>query len=186
MSWTITLLWGSSFLVIHLTGWSVFTFRSLNLGLRMTGHTEVRNCTAQSCEYTTCFWNVSCFVNVAYAPKIFKANSIRNRMNRPTFKQFVTYILGLKNIASFNDHWIPQWLHCNICQWDYQVPGRTLIEILRIDTQSKSTLKRPHWDIGWRQWSHPPESQNQHNLALEQHKQASATWTEQKSSDGRN
>ena len=42
--------------------------------------------------------------------------------NRPTFNQFVDYLLRT-DVADFNDHWIPIWLHCRVCQMEFNVIG---------------------------------------------------------------
>ena len=41
---------------------------------------------------------------------------------RPSFEQFVDYLLRT-DVADYNDHWIPIWLHCRICQMEYDAIG---------------------------------------------------------------
>ena len=41
---------------------------------------------------------------------------------RPTFEQFVDYLLRT-DVSEYNDHWIPIWLHCRICLMEFDVIG---------------------------------------------------------------
>ena len=43
-------------------------------------------------------------------------------MKRPTFEQFVDYLLRT-DVSDYNDHWIPIWLHCRMCQMEFDVIG---------------------------------------------------------------
>ena len=43
-------------------------------------------------------------------------------MKRPTFEQFVDYLLRT-DVSEYNDHWIPIWLHCRICLMEFDVIG---------------------------------------------------------------
>ncbi len=45
---------------------------------------------------------------------------------RPSFKQFVSYVLE-QSLGSMDDHWGPQWLHCNLCRWKFQFPGQLFV-----------------------------------------------------------
>ena len=47
-------------------------------------------------------------------------------MERPTFEQFVDYLLRT-DVTDYNDHWIPIWLHCRICQMEFDVIGKWII-----------------------------------------------------------
>ena len=42
---------------------------------------------------------------------------------RPSFEKFVDYLLRT-DVADYNDHWIPIWLHCRICQMEYDAIGQ--------------------------------------------------------------
>jgi hypothetical protein len=61
--------------------------------------------------------------------KIFEANGLRyhHENERPSFKLFVNYILSHDNVADFDDHWRLQWLHCHVCEWDFDVPGNKVL-----------------------------------------------------------
>lgn len=41
---------------------------------------------------------------------------------RPSFSQFVDYLLR-EPVDKYNDHWVPYWLHCHLCQVEYDVVG---------------------------------------------------------------
>ena len=43
-------------------------------------------------------------------------------MRRPTFEQFVDYLLRT-DVSEYNDHWIPIWLHCRICLMEFDFIG---------------------------------------------------------------
>ena len=42
---------------------------------------------------------------------------------RPTFSQFVDYLLR-EEVKEYNDHWVPYWLHCHVCEMEYDVIGK--------------------------------------------------------------
>ena len=42
---------------------------------------------------------------------------------RPTFSQFVDYLLR-EEVSEYNDHWVPYWLHCHVCEMEYDVIGK--------------------------------------------------------------
>ena len=51
---------------------------------------------------------------------------------RPTFSQFVDYLLRTK-VEDYNDHWIPVWLHCHLCKNSFDVIG--MFETIDQDTE---------------------------------------------------
>jgi len=51
---------------------------------------------------------------------------------RPTFSQFVDYLLRTK-IGDYNDHWLPYWIHCNFCQQRFNMVGK--VETIAEDTE---------------------------------------------------
>ncbi len=63
----------------------------------------------------------------AYTPVIFRANNVTYRdlpsSGRPSFPMFARY-LARTDPSEYNDHWVPQWMHCRPCQADYDVVGR--------------------------------------------------------------
>merc|ERR1719483_1614620 len=52
----------------------------------------------------------SAYVYTMYAPKILKNSKHRLTSPRPTFLQFVDYLIETP-VSEYNDHWIPYWLH---------------------------------------------------------------------------
>ncbi len=36
------------------------------------------------------------------------------KTDKPTFKDFVKYLIRTP-VTKYNDHWLPQWLHCHVC-----------------------------------------------------------------------
>merc|ERR1719400_713039 len=53
------------------------------------------------------------------------------KTGRPTFVQFIDYLLRIE-VAEYNDHWRPYWLHCNLCRLDFDV-------IVKFETISEDT-----------------------------------------------
>ena len=54
------------------------------------------------------------------------------RLPRPTFPQFVDYLLRTP-VEHYNDHWLPYWLHCHLCDQVFDVVGK--FETIQQDTQ---------------------------------------------------
>ena len=52
-----------------------------------------------------------------------KINSRGHHIRRPTFSEFVEYLLRTP-VDQYNDHWVPYWLHCHICDIEYDVIGK--------------------------------------------------------------
>ena len=57
-----------------------------------------------------------------YVGKILNQNVLLNN-RRPTFKEFVEYLLR-ERVEEYNDHWMPYWLHCHMCEMEYDVIGK--------------------------------------------------------------
>lgn len=55
--------------------------------------------------------------------------------SRPTFVEFVDYLL-VTPVSEYNDHWVPYWLHCHMCDIEYDVVGKidTMEEDMEIIT----------------------------------------------------
>ena len=51
---------------------------------------------------------------------------------RPTFPQFVAYLLRIP-VEQYNDHWRPYWLHCHVCEQEFDVVGK--FETIQEDTK---------------------------------------------------
>ena len=50
---------------------------------------------------------------------------------RPSFPEFVAYLLRIP-VEQFNDHWRPYWLHCHVCEQEFDVVGK--FETIQEDT----------------------------------------------------
>lgn len=48
-------------------------------------------------------------------------NVVRSR--RPSFSEFVDYLLR-EEVHNYNDHWRPYWLHCHLCEMEFDVIGK--------------------------------------------------------------
>lgn len=46
-----------------------------------------------------------------------------NKHRRPTFSEFVDYLLRMP-VERFNDHWVPYYLHCHVCEMEYDIIGK--------------------------------------------------------------
>ena len=53
---------------------------------------------------------------------IFKSTKLR-AFPRPSFADFATY-LTVERVEEYNDHWIPYWLHCHMCEMEFDVVGK--------------------------------------------------------------
>jgi len=65
------------------------------------------------------------YVYTMYASKILGLKSLTDtqRVRRPTFSEFVDYLLRVP-VQQFNDHWVPYWLHCHVCEMEYDIIGK--------------------------------------------------------------
>ena len=45
---------------------------------------------------------------------IYNIYSLLQDMKRPSFPEFVAYLLRTP-VLDYNDHWLPYWLHCQLC-----------------------------------------------------------------------
>jgi len=69
------------------------------------------------------------YVYSQYVTKILNIDNKQARVShglnsrRPTFKEFVNYLIK-EDVHKYNDHWIPYWLHCHLCQMEYDIIGK--------------------------------------------------------------
>lgn len=65
------------------------------------------------------------YVYSHYANKILNLSSPLQvaKHRRPTFSEFVNYLLKVP-VSQFNDHWVPYWLHCHVCEMEYDIIGK--------------------------------------------------------------
>jgi len=65
------------------------------------------------------------YVYSHFANKILNLTSPlqMTRHRRPTFSEFVDYLLR-EPVEKYNDHWIPYWLHCHVCEMEYDIIGK--------------------------------------------------------------
>ena len=82
------------------------------------------------------------YVYSRYAGKILKQPAGINS-RRPTFKEFVKYLL-IERLEEYNDHWLPYWLHCHMCEMEYDVIGK--LETWNEDVEFITGM-------AWDQWS---------------------------------
>jgi hypothetical protein len=62
-----------------------------------------------------------------YIFKTFNPSVIKSKHpNRPTFVEFVEYLIRTP-IENYNDHWLPNWIHCQVCTQKYDVIGKIRI-----------------------------------------------------------
>ena len=52
-------------------------------------------------------------------------------MPRTTFPQFIDYLLRIP-VEQYNDHWRTYWLHCYVCEQEFDVVGK--FETIQEDT----------------------------------------------------
>ncbi len=84
----------------------------------------------------------------------------------------------------FDDHWRPQWLHCHVCEWNYQFPGfkktRTVSKV--ISTHIHIQMYRSYRNHCGRQSVHRAIVEHHApDPAMEQQQQASGARPEQES-----
>ena len=94
-----------------------------------------------------------------------------HHLRRPTFSEFVTYLLRTP-VAEYNDHWVPYWLHCHLCQLEYDVIGKmeTLKEDIDFITE-RSGLKEVNVTLPWA--NRKSSSRDRDSVSLEYFKQLS-------------
>lgn len=65
------------------------------------------------------------YIYTKYASKILglKTPAEAERARRPTFSEFADYLLRVP-VQRFNDHWVPYWLHCHVCEMEYDIIGK--------------------------------------------------------------
>lgn len=91
------------------------------------------------------------YVYSRYAYKILglKTQAEAERSRRPTFSEFVSYILRTP-VQEFNDHWVPYWLHCHMCEMEYDIIGK--METIKDDMEfiaEKSGLAATNITLPW-------------------------------------
>jgi len=93
------------------------------------------------------------YVYTMYAGKILGLPSSvdieSQRVKRPTFSQFVDYLLRVP-VQQYNDHWIPYWLHCHVCEVEYDIIGK--METISDDMEfivEKSGLAATNISLPW-------------------------------------
>ena len=59
-----------------------------------------------------------------YIFKTFNPSQIKT--TRPSFAEFVQYLIDTP-VELFNDHWLPYWMHCQVCTQNYDIIGNSLI-----------------------------------------------------------
>jgi len=67
-----------------------------------------------------------------YIFKKFNPSIIKSMTDRPTFTEFVEYLIRTP-IEHYNDHWLPNWIHCQLCTQNYDIIGH--METLDIDVK---------------------------------------------------
>ena len=57
-----------------------------------------------------------------YAGQLLGADPDRRsaRRRRPTFAEFAAYLVR-SPVEEYDNHWLPYWLHCHLCQLEYDV-----------------------------------------------------------------
>ena len=88
----------------------------------------------------------------------FNPRIIQNRYERPTFQQFVQYLIRTPS-EKYNDHWLPYWMHCQLCTQKYDVIGHmdTItedVEYIFKETGLDHYLTDNHFDFPWRNNKH--------------------------------
>ena len=56
----------------------------------------------------------------------FNPSIIESKTDRPTFVEFVEYLIRTP-IEMYNDHWLPNWIHCQVCTQNYDIIGKNLL-----------------------------------------------------------
>jgi len=91
------------------------------------------------------------YVYSRYAHKILgmKTPAEAERARRPSFSDFVSYILRVP-VQEFNDHWVPYWLHCHMCEMEYDIISK--METIKDDMEfiaDKSGLTATNITLPW-------------------------------------
>ena len=56
----------------------------------------------------------------------FNPSIIESKTERPTFVEFVEYLIRTP-IEKYNDHWLPNWIHCQVCTQNYDIIGKNML-----------------------------------------------------------
>ena len=74
-----------------------------------------------------------------YIFKTFNPSIIESKTERPTFVEFVDYLIRTP-IEKYNDHWLPNWIQCQVCTQNYDIIGKN-IGISKVRVVEFHTLK---------------------------------------------
>jgi len=91
------------------------------------------------------------YVYSMYTSKILglRTSAEAERARRPTFSEFVDYLLRVP-VQQFNDHWVPYWLHCHVCEMEYDIIGK--METIEDDMEfisDRSGLAATNMSLPW-------------------------------------
>ena len=92
---------------------------------------------------------------------------------RPSFSDFVNYLLRTP-VDQYNDHWVPYWLHCHLCEVEYDVIAK--METITEDTDfiaNKSGLSNFNISLPWAN-----KKRSKEDVTLDYIKQLSLTQVE--------
>ena len=85
-----------------------------------------------------------------YAGQVMNTTSAGSRTSRrPSFSDFVNYLLRTP-VDQYNDHWVPYWLHCHLCEIEYDVIAK--METITEDTDfiaTRSGLTNYNISLPW-------------------------------------
>ena len=103
--------------------------------------------------------------------------SIGHRVvRRPSFSEFIDYLLRTP-LEEFNDHWVPYYLHCHLCEIEYDVIGKmeTIKEDIDFITE-QSGLASYNITLPWT--NKKSSAKAKENVTLEYFKQLSKSQIE--------
>jgi len=91
------------------------------------------------------------YVYSMYTSKILglRTSAEAEGARRPTFSEFVDYLLRVP-VQQFNDHWVPYWLHCHVCEMEYDIIGK--METIEDDMEfiaDRSGLAATNMSLPW-------------------------------------
>jgi len=109
-----------------------------------------------------------------YAGQVMNTTSAGSRTSRrPSFSDFVNYLLRTP-VDQYNDHWVPYWLHCHLCEVEYDVIAK--METITEDTDfiaNKSGLSNFNISLPWAN-----KKRSKEDVTLDYIKQLSLTQVE--------
>lgn len=93
-----------------------------------------------------------------YAHQVLNTTAAGSRTSRrPSFSDFVNYLLRTP-VDQYNDHWVPYWLHCHLCEVEYDVIAK--METITEDTDfisDRSGLSSFNISLPWSNKKRPRE-----------------------------